>query len=64
MSLFGLVLLSTQSFGQNNEECFTCHEENLRLKLATSIHGEMGLSCLDCHEDLKKIKEFPHPEKL
>jgi len=65
----GLFLILIFSFfrtasGQSEEDCFTCHEETIKQKINSSIHGEVGLSCLDCHQDLKGIKEFPHAEKL
>lgn len=59
-----LFFLALPSFGQGEEDCFTCHEEALAQKVAASIHGDVGLSCLDCHQDLKGIEEFPHAEKL
>ncbi len=64
ISFCSILSLTIPSFAQNEEDCFTCHEETFRQKLNSSIHGEIGISCLDCHQDLRGIKEFPHPEKL
>jgi predicted CXXCH cytochrome family protein len=33
-------------------------------KFKASVHGQAEIACIDCHADLKKVKDFPHPEKL
>jgi predicted CXXCH cytochrome family protein len=59
-----------------NDDCLACHSDP-ELKSAAgksvavdpekyraSVHGQTEISCVDCHADLKKVKDFPHAEKL
>jgi len=62
--------------GGASEDCLACHgDKDLKtsagqsmfideVKSKASVHSQAGLECVDCHADLKKIKDFPHPEKL
>ena len=58
------------------DDCLACHgDSDLKSsagkllfvdqeKFRASVHGQAEIACIDCHADLKKVKDFPHPEKL
>ena len=60
----------------SNDDCLTCHSDSSlkssagkplfvdQDKFKASVHGQAEIACVDCHADLKKVKDFPHPEKL
>jgi len=60
----------------SNDDCLTCHgDKDMKSgagasmfvdpeKFAVSVHGQAEIACVDCHADLKKVKDFPHAEKL
>ncbi len=72
--LLGGVLLPLEAAPPTNDDCLTCHADEITRAdgrriapvgpaFAASVHGEAGVSCADCHADLAKA-EFPHAEKL
>ncbi len=60
----------------SNDDCLTCHSDSSlksssgkplfvdQDKFKASVHGQAEIACIDCHTDLKRVKDFPHPEKL
>jgi predicted CXXCH cytochrome family protein len=76
IGLAALLLSGSLALAQADDECLACHGDNT-LKagdgrslfvgaeaLSLSAHGQAGLGCIDCHADLKRVKDFPHAEKL
>ncbi|MGE5347462.1 MAG: cytochrome c3 family protein, partial [Acidithiobacillales bacterium] len=72
--LLGGVLLPLGAAPPTNDDCLTCHADEITRadgrkiapvgpSFAASVHGEAGVSCVDCHADLAKA-ELPHAEKL
>jgi hypothetical protein len=72
--LLGSVLLPLGAAPPTNDDCLTCHADEVTRAdgrtipavgpaFAASVHGQAGASCVDCHADLAKA-ELPHPEKL
>jgi predicted CxxxxCH...CXXCH cytochrome family protein len=72
--LVGVVSFPAAAAPPTNDDCLTCHAEEVEradgrkiapvgAPFAASIHGEAGVSCVDCHADLAKA-ELPHAEKL
>jgi hypothetical protein len=59
-----------------DDDCLACHgDKGLKSSrgqsvfvdantFKESIHGQAGLACVDCHADLKRVKDYPHSEKL
>ena len=59
-----------------NDDCLACHgdkdQKNAKGRSVfvdgesykASIHGQAEIGCVDCHSDLKKVKDFPHADKL
>jgi len=60
----------------SNDDCLACHSDSgLKSaagklvfvdakKFQASSHGQAEIACVECHTDLKKVKDFPHAEKL
>ncbi|MFI5179942.1 MAG: hypothetical protein ACHQPI_00945 [Thermoanaerobaculia bacterium] len=72
--LLGGVLLPAGAAPPTNDDCLSCHADEVPRSdgrkippvgpvLAASIHGQAGAACVDCHADLAKA-ELPHAEKL
>ncbi len=74
--VFCAIFWGISAFGQSNEDCMMCHEDQeltkekngktvslfVNLKpLEESPHK--GLDCIFCHEDAA-VEDFPHPENL
>lgn len=72
-----ILYLPKPSFGQDNETCVSCHEDQ-ELKIVrygvtlslyvTEEHLEgtphEGFDCIECHTDLEEVEEFPHSSRL
>ncbi len=74
---FIFIIVPVCSFGQENETCIECHEDEdltvtrygIDLSLyVTDNHLEgtphEGFYCIDCHSDMEDIEEFPHAPRL
>jgi hypothetical protein len=72
--LLGSVLLPAAAAPPTNDDCLTCHADEVDRAdgpklapvgavFAASVHGQAGAACVDCHADLAKA-ELPHAEKL
>ena len=72
-----ILSIPAWSFGQDNEICISCHEDEdletvlygIRLSLyVTEEHLEdtphEGFDCIKCHTDLDGVDEYPHAERL
>lgn len=73
----GLVIwIASAGLAAGDDDCLTCHgDKDLKSgrgrsmfldaeKFQASVHGQAEIGCADCHADLKKVKDFPHAEKL
>ncbi|MDP2913988.1 MAG: cytochrome c3 family protein [Candidatus Aminicenantes bacterium] len=73
----GLVIwIASAGLAAGDEDCLTCHgDKDLKSargqsmfldsdKFQASVHGQAEIACTDCHADLRKVKDFPHAEKL
>ena len=73
----GLVIwIASAGLAAGDEDCLTCHgDKDLKSgrgrsmfldaeKFQASVHGLAEIGCADCHADLRKVKDFPHAEKL
>jgi len=72
-----LLFIPSLSFGQDNELCISCHEdedlETVRYGVSLSLYvteehlegtPHEGFNCIDCHTDLEGVDEFPHASRL
>jgi predicted CXXCH cytochrome family protein len=76
LGLIAVLALAPASIALSNDDCLSCHSDSSlksgagkplfvdQKKFQASVHGQAGISCVDCHADLKKVKDFPHVEKL
>lgn len=76
LSLLATLSAASTLTQPTNDDCFACHgDASLKSssgkalfvnqeKFKASVHGQAEISCIDCHTDLKKVKDFPHQEKL
>lgn len=73
----GLVIwIASAGLAAGDDDCLICHgDKDLKSgqgksmfldadKFQASVHGLAEIGCTDCHADLKKVKDFPHAEKL
>ena len=68
--------IAAAGFAAGNDDCLACHgDKDLKSaqgksmfldpeKFQASVHGQAETACTDCHADLRKVKDFPHAEKL
>jgi predicted CXXCH cytochrome family protein len=78
LALGAALAAATAAFGlaAGDDDCLACHgdkdQKDARGRsvfvdgesFTASVHGQAGIGCVDCHVDLKKVKDFPHGEKL